>query len=528
LSNSLTSVTPLTVDQILSESSRRWGDRIAIVDGDTRCSYRELRERSDAVRRGFQQLGVRKGDRVAIWLPNRIEWALAFFGAVSAGAIVVPLNTSLTVDEALYQLDQSGSSVLVVAESFRGRSFLADALAVAERASRTVQIVAVDVEAGTPQADQVLTWSAIERAEDESDSSVPVAVSIEASDPVVMLYTSGTTGLPKGAVHTHSFLGPLLDVSDRIALTDSDCVVLYLPLFHVYALLAGLVLMTAKGARIVLMERFRSTDSLRLIEREGATVVYGVPTTYIDQLNDPIFDEVDLSKVRLAFTPFALDLCQRVQDRFATTCLNTFGMTETASIAFTPALDDPPDVALGTVGRPIDGLEAKVVDEWSGLDAAPGASGALLLRGPSIMSYYHDKPAETEAAFDADGWFRTGDLATSDEAGNFQFVGRRGDHFRVGGEIVDPVEVETALQSYPGVIRAAALGIADERLGHVGYAWVMVAPDADIEVDDLLEFARTRLAPFKVPRKLMLTSELPTTPSGKVQKFRLRESLDVQ
>lgn len=527
MSSSLTSVTPITLDRLLSASAKLWGDRVAIVDGAARCTYAELHVRSEAAGRGFQRLGVSKGDRVAIWLPNRTEWALAFFGAVSAGAVVVPINTALSVDEALYQIDQSGSTVIVVAESFRGRSFLADALAVAERTSRLVQVVAVDVDPGGQYHDKIVSWSLVEQVTEETIFSVESQVSVEVSDPVLMLYTSGTTGLPKGAVHTHSFLAPLLDAGDRIGISGTDCVVLYLPLFHVYALLAGLVLMSANGAKTVLMERFRSSDSLRLIESEGATVIYGVPTTYIDQMNDPIMNVIDLSKVRLALTPFAFDLCQRVKDRFDTTCLNTFGMTETASIAFTPALDDSPGVAMGTVGRPIHGLKARIVDESTGLEAAPDSNGALLLHGPSIMSHYHGKPVETEAAFDTDGWFRTGDVAVADAAGNFQFVGREGDRYRVGGEVVDPVEVEAVLQSYPGVIRAAALGISDERLGHVGYAWVMVTPAEAVDADALLEFARTRLASFKVPRNIILADELPTTPSGKVQKFRLRELLDI-
>jgi fatty-acyl-CoA synthase len=523
VSSSLRSAPAPTIQRLLSESARRWDNRIAIVDGDVQCSYAELQTRSDAIRRGLQQFGLAKGDRVAIWLPNCLEWALTFFAAVSAGAVVVPINTALSVDEAFYQVEQSGACVIVAATSFRGRSLLSDALTISRRATHNVTVVAIDHDSEeTPPGDGVLPWSSIAQTADGDQPEVTT----EVSDPVVMLYTSGTTGLPKGAVHTHAFLGPLLGAGDRIALSAEDCVVLYLPLFHVYALFAGLVLMIATGARIVLMERFRSADSLRLMEHQRATVVYGVPTTYLDQLNDPTFDYTDLTSLRLAFTPFALDLCERVQQRFAATCLNTFGMTETASIAFVPELDDPPELAIGSIGRPIDGLEAKIVDEASGLEVPPGSSGALLLRGPSIMTHYHDKPDETAAAFDADGWFRTGDLAIRDEAGNYRFLGRKGDHYRVGGEIVDPIEVETVLQGFPGVIRAASLGVPDERLGYVGYAWVMVDPEAGLNIDDLVDFARTRLASFKVPRKIVLLDELPTTPSGKIQKFRLRQSLD--
>ena len=225
-----------------------------------------------------------------------------------------------------------------------------------------------------------LSWRVIASAPPTPGSLVPAAP----DDPVVMLYTSGTTGLPKGAVHTHRFLSSLLSARQRLELGEDDCVVLYLPLFHVYALMAGLVLMTAVGAKLVLMERFDAARSLQLMAAERATVVYGVPTTYIDQLADPAIDATDLSSVRVSITPFAYDLCQRVSARFGV-CLNCFGMTETASMALLPRLDDTPETAMGTVGTPLDGLEARIVDEATGASAPAGQPGALHLRGPLII-----------------------------------------------------------------------------------------------------------------------------------------------
>ena len=269
---------------------------------------------------------------------------------------------------------------------------------------------------GGTDSDQFAPWPRIaEGGRDTGLTHTP-----RRDDPIVLLYTSGTTGLPKGAVHTHRFLASLVTAADRMALTPDDCVVLYLPLFHVYALMAGLVLMSSVGAKIVLMRRFDSAQSLALIEAEHATIVYGVPTTYLDQLNDPTIDGRDLSGVRLSITPFARDLCERVSARFGF-CANCFGMTETASMAFLPQLTDPPDVAIGTAGRPLQGLEVKIIDEVSGKQAGPYQPGSLLLRGPLIMAEYHDQPHETAEAFDEDGWFRTGDIASLDEGGNLMF-----------------------------------------------------------------------------------------------------------
>ena len=507
-----------TVNDVLDHAAKRFGDRTALVDGPSRYTFRDLHAQAFRAADGLRALGVRPGDRVAIWLPNRVEWCVAFYAAVRAGAIVVPLNTGLSVPEATYQLAQSGSTVVVTADEYRSRRLADDALAISGAAGRALRVVVV----GARVPDGALSWHDIASAPLAPGRTVPAAP----DDPVVMLYTSGTTGLPKGAVHTHRFLPSLLSARRRLELSEDDCVVLYLPFFHVYALMAGLVLMTAVGAKLVLMERFDAARSLQLMAAERATVVYGIPTTYIDQLADPAIDATDLSSVRVSITPFAYDLCQRVSARFGV-CLNCFGMTETASMALLPRLDDPPETAMGTVGTPLDHLEARVVDEATGAPAAAGHPGTLQLRGPLIMREYWDKPAETAKVFDPDGWFRTGDIAQLDRHGNVTFVGRHGDHYRVGGESVDPVEVEAALQTHPLVARAAVLGVPDARLGHVGHAWVQPNRGADvIDVDALRAYIASRLAFFKVPRSIEVIDQLPTTPSGKVQKYKLRALLE--
>ena len=507
-----------TVNDVLDHAAKRFGDRIALVDGLSRYTFRDLHAQVLQAADGLRALGVRPGDRVAVWLPNRVEWCVAFYAAARAGAIVVPLNTGLSVPEATYQLAQSGSAVVVTADEYRSRRLADDALAISGAVGRALRVVVV----GARVPDGAVSWRDIASASPAPGSPAPAAP----DDPVVMLYTSGTTGLPKGAVHTHRFLPSLLSVRQRLELSEDDCVVLYLPLFHVYALMAGLVLMTAVGAKVVLMERFDAARSLQLMAAERATVVYGVPTTYIDQLACPAIDATDLSSVRVSITPFAYDLCQRVSARFGV-CLNCFGMTETASMALLPRLDDPPETAMGTVGTPLDGLEARVVDEATGALAPAGHPGTLQLRGPLIMREYWDKPGETARVLNPDGWFLTGDIAQLDQHGNVTFIGRQGDHYRVGGESVDPVEVEAALQTHPLVARAAVLGVPDARLGHVGHAWVQPHPGADvIDVEVLRAHIASMLAFFKVPRRIDVIDQLPTTPSGKVQKFKLRTLLE--
>jgi acyl-CoA synthetase (AMP-forming)/AMP-acid ligase II len=511
----------LTIAGALDVAAGRWGERIAIVDGEYRYAYAELRRRALRAAGGFTALGVRKGDRVAVCLPNGMNWAVAFYGAIYAGAVVVPLNTALSARELEYQVGHSGASVMVVCASYRNRDYRAVARQVRDAVGQRLQVVVVG---GADDEDDALAWTRVIR-DAPGDVSLP---SLDVADPAIMMYTSGTTGRPKGAVQTHRFVSTLFGAVDRLEIRETDALVLYLPLFHIYALVAGMILMTLAGARVVLMARFDAGGSLRLIQQERATIMYGIPTTYIDQLNDPAIDTTDFSSLRYAFTPLTYDLCQKVRDKIGAVCLNPYGMTETSALSLVAGLDDPPEIAMRTVGRPLGNLEVKIVDETTGEPAPSGSAGALLMRGPSILWKYHEQPEATASAIDADGWFNTGDLASIDDAGNVTFLGRRGDGYRVGGEMVDPVEVEAAIQSHPAVLRAAALGVPDERLGQVGYAWVEVRPGSGVTEPELLEHAAGLLASFKAPRQLRIISEFPVTPSGKVQKFRLRESLTAE
>ncbi len=507
----------VTVDGLLDRAAAEWGELTAVVDGTRRTTYRELAALCRDVAGGLAALGVAKGDRVAIWMPNRLEWVTAFFGAVSAGAVVLPLNTALSPAEAVYQLAHSGASVLITCDTFRGRDYLSDSQTLREQVPQSLSLVVV----GETSDPTTVPWHQLAAGKPGFTPTVNHVL-----DPAIMLYTSGTTGQPKGAVHCHRFTQTLAATATRLRLSKNDCVVLYLPLFHVYALIAGLLLMVSVGARIVLMERFRAAESLRLIRSEDATMVYGVPTTYIDQLNDPAVDEVDFARIRFAITPLAQDLSRRVRTKLRAPCLNTFGMTETASTVIMPTLEDTVDVAVGTVGHPLDGIRAVIVDEVTGRPVPDGSQGLLLVRGPSIMLGYHNDPVATARAFNGEGWFRTGDLARRDAKGNIVFIGRHSDHYRVGGELVDPIEVETVLQAHPAVQRAAAAGVPDDRLGQVGYAWVQLRSGATVTVDELKAHSARALAAFKVPRQISLVAELPTTPSGKVQKFRLLAALE--
>jgi acyl-CoA synthetase (AMP-forming)/AMP-acid ligase II len=500
-----------TVSSVLDRTAMWSPDRIAVVDGVARVTYRDLQTRVARLAHALSRHGIRKGDRVAIWLPNSLEFVISFFGLMRLGAVAVPINPALSSHEALYILQHSGSVAVFVMRTYRSRDYAVEALGLRTELGPLGIIVS-----GGAAPDGTLSWDKL-GGEWEPDAA-------EHDKPSVILYTSGTTGAPKGVVHSHSFLQPLSSAARRLRVTELDALVLYLPLFHVYALMAGLVMMVGAGAKIVLMRRFDSASSLALMTAEQATMVFGVPTTYFDQLGELAQNDYDLSSIRLALATNPIDLCRRISGRFGR-CLNAFGMTETASIAFVSSPDDPPELALGTCGKAVDGVEAHVVDEVTREPVAPGVAGVLLLRGPSIMSHYHDNPEATANAFTDDGWFRTGDVACLDADGRLTFIGRAGDQFRVGGEIVDPVEVEMMLQSHPAVERAAVAAVPDERLGHVGYAWVMLRSSCECTPDELSAFAKQRLARFKQPKSILFVETFPTTASGKVQKYVLTKGL---
>ncbi len=409
-----------------------------------------------------------------------MDWAVAFFGAIYAGAVVVPLNMVLSGAELEYQVSHSRPSVLVVCSTCRNRDYRAVARQVRDGVGDQLKVVVADEDSGT---EDIVSWARLTHAAPDG-VGLP---SLEVADPAIMMYTSGTTGRPKGAVHTHRFISTLFDGIDRLEIRETDALLLFLPLFHIYALVAGMILMNMAGARVILMARFDAAGSLRLIQAERATIMYGIPTTYIDQLNDPAIDKTDFSSLRFVLAPLSYDLGQKVRAKLGTVCLNPYGMTETAALTAVANLDDPPEIAMRTVGRPLGIVQAKIVDETTGQRLPSDSPGVLVMRGPSIMWKYHEQPQATAEALDPDGWFSTGDLASIDGAGNITFIGRRGDGYRVGGTRGSGRGRGRRSSRTPAVLRAAALPESrTERLGQVGYAWapgptgVPVATEAEL------------------------------------------------
>jgi fatty-acyl-CoA synthase len=510
---------PATIGALLDRAATNFGDRTAYsFSTGEQLSFRGMRERTDLIARGLIATGVKHGDRVSAWSGNSAEWIYLFLAAARIGAVLVPVNNALNAGEAAYIVGQSDSRVLAVGAIRAGEPLTAADMVLADARTKVDLLIALNSAPG----DGYLTVEQLLVSAQKTTAAelAKRASAVNAGDVVLTLYTSGTTGFPKGAMHTHEILRNLVDAAGRMQMSDHDVLVLYLPLFHVFAVGAVLNFLYC-GGRIVLMDSFDAEKSLSLMEAESATMAYGVGTMFYDQVNHPSFSRFDLSSMRMALAPGAPDLVRLIDGRFGRV-INGYGMTETASITTLAMLDDDLDLRAGTVGRPLPGFTVRIVDS----EANPvevGEPGELLVRGHPVMLGYYGKPDETEAVLDSAGWFRTGDLVTDVGDGYLRFIGRLKDMLRVGGENVDPAEVEAVLTRHEGVALAAVVGLPDIRMGEVPAAWVQAKDGYQLRSDDLVAYAQQHLARFKVPRRIEIVPDFPKTGSGKIQKFRIAE-----
>ena len=520
------SPTPLlgeTIGDNLRRTVERFGDREALVvrSQNYRATYRQLWESTTMLARALLASGVRQGDRVGIWSPNRFEWVLTQFATARIGAILVNINPAYKTSELRYALVQSGTSLLIHARAFRTSDY--------------VQMVE-EVRAYCPELREAITidtgWmSLLERAHASSDRELDERGSIlQFDDPVNLQYTSGTTGFPKGATLSHhNILNNGFFVGEMLKYTEQDRVCIPVPFYHCFAMVMGNLSCTSHGACMVVpAEAFDPLATLEAVASERCTSLYGVPTMFIAQLAHPRFGEFDLTSLRtgiMAGSPCPVEVMKQVQSQMhmpeVTIC---YGMTETSPVSTQSSCDDPLDRRVSTVGRVHPHVEIKIVDPESGAIVPRGVPGELCTRGYSVMIGYWGDSVATRDAIDTAGWMHTGDLATADEAGYVNIVGRIKDMIIRGGENVYPREVEEFLYTHTSVLDVQVIGVPSETYGEEVMAWVKVRPGHTVTDGDLIAFCRGRIATFKIPCFWKFVDEFPTTVTGKVQKFRLREA----
>ncbi len=471
-----------TIPEMVLSAADRFGDAEAVVDGPLRLTFTEAVNRIRCAAGAFAEIGIDKGDRVAIWAPNSAEWIVAAFGLLTAGGVLVPVNTRFKTDEAGDIIARSGAKVVLAQKGFLDQDYTAPA--------------------GIP---------VIDLKSEFLSSGSPFERTVTGSDVSDIIFTSGTTGRPKGAMMNHQQTLRMYEEWATLAdLREGDRYLQINPYFHTFGLKAGLITSFLRGATMLPVAVFDIDTVVNLIERERITMLPGPPTLYHSLLT--VGDKSKVSTLRAGVTGAAdipVELVHRIHGELPFQTLMTgYGLTEAGNVTLSLPGDSFEDVAT-TAGVPCDGVEVRIADD-----------GEVLVRGYGVMQGYLDDPAATAQAIDGDGWLHTGDLGNFTETGRLRIVGRKKDMFIVGGFNAYPAEIEGFLLEHPAVAQAAVIGVPDERLGQVGKAFVVA--ESKISEDDLITWCRERMSGFKAPRSIVFLDELPLNATGKVMKDRLR------
>ncbi|WP_327656170.1 FadD3 family acyl-CoA ligase [Streptomyces sp. NBC_00483] len=513
-----------TVPELVRDAAERYGEREAVVEGRTRISYAELGERVERAAAACMAAGVEAGDRVAVWAPNTLDWIVSALGAVSAGAVLVPLNTRFKGGEAADILGRSRARLLFVTGTFLGTSYVASLRRAQEAGAELPALEQVVVFGdGAPQAPGYRTWKEFLAGGDKVTAAEvrERSAAVDAAAPSDIIFTSGTTGRPKGAVITHAQTLRGYEIwADLAGLREGDRYLIVNPFFHTFGYKAGVLACLMRGATMVPQPVFNVDTALANIASERISVLPGPPTLHQSLLDHPARDTHDLSALRLVVTGAAvvpLRLVERLRGELnVATVLTAYGLSESSGIATMCRRGDPAEVIAETSGRAIPGTEVRVDSP------APGEPGEVLVRGFNVMREYFEDPAATAQAISPDGWLRTGDVGVMDAAGNLRITDRIKDMFIVGGFNAYPAEIEQLIGLHPAVADVAVVGVPDSRLGEVGKAYVVRRAGGVLTEDDLIAWSRREMANYKVPREVAFVPELPRNASGKVVKAQLR------
>lgn len=532
----------LTIGAALRCTAARYPHRDALVfpAQDFRATYAEYDARVDDVARSLLAMGIRKGDHVAVWATNWPEWVLLLMGASRIGAVLVTVNPAYRLHELAYALRQSDARALFLIDRFKSSDYFG---MVSELLPQLSWSSPGNLASGEfPK----LRW-VVSMKEHGAEGMVPWPTflamgrtvprerllvreeELDPAEPINLQYTSGTTGFPKGVVLSHrSLLRNAWAVGHAQRLTQRDRVCIPVPFYHCFGTVLGLFASMMRGAAALIPgEHFEAEAVLDCVEKERATALYGVPTMFVAELEHPTFEGRDFSSLRtgiMAGSPCPIEVMNRVvNDMGAREMTIAYGLTEASPVITMTDVDDPVEIRVSTVGRPIDGVEVRIVDPLTGEVLGDGEPGELQSRGHNTMLGYYDMPEATAETIVDGGWLRTGDLAVREPDGTYRITGRIKDMIIRGGENIYPREIEEFLYTHPSVESAQVIGVPDLRFGEEICAWIKLRNGAEVTVEEIQEFCRKNLAYFKVPRYVKFVDEFPLTVTGKVQKFKMRE-----
>ncbi|MFC9997099.1 FadD3 family acyl-CoA ligase [Nocardia sp. NPDC127526] len=518
-----------TIPALVGERARRYPGAMAIAGPAGRLTYAELAEQTGEVARAAIASGIEPGDRVGIWAPNSIRWILTALGMLAAGATLVPISTRLRGPETADILARSRAKAVCTVQEFLGADYPGMLAESGAGVPDLEHLILLDDALGASSAHwDTSSWAGFlapgtvvppEAAQERAAAVDPDSVSD-------ILFTSGTTGAPKGVLATHrQTLEVFARWSDAVTLRPRDRYLLVPPFSHTFGYKAGIIASLLRAATMVPVERFDPVGALQLIESERITVLAGPPTLFNDLLHAP-FQDYLLGSLRLAGTGGATiptELVERVREELGVPYVFTaYGLTESVGVVTVCPPDAPADLVAGTVGKALPDTELRIVDS-AGADLPPGEPGEIIVRGPNVMLGYLDDPNATQETIDADGFLHTGDIGRLDEDGYLRITDRLKDMFIVGGFNAYPAEIERILLQHPEIRDVAVIGVPDDRLGEVGRAIVVPERPGTLDAADIIEWSRTRLAGYKVPREVIFTDVLPRNAGGKVVKGELRD-----
>ncbi|WP_244786238.1 AMP-binding protein [Cupriavidus pauculus] len=513
------------------------GDAVAFREQGIRWTWRQFADQVDRLATGLLAHGIARGDRVGIWSPNRAEWLVTQFATARIGAILVNINPAYRQAELEYALNKACVKMLITAANFKSSDYLRMLLALAPelaqcapgqlRAAR-LQHLRFVVRMGTERTDGMLSYNDLLKIASQADLDA-ISRQLDAHDPINIQFTSGTTGNPKGATLTHHNVvnnGRFVAMAMKLGASDRLCIPV--PLYHCFGMVLSVLACVSVGACMIFPgEAFDPLATMRAVSEERCTALHGVPTMFIAQLDHPDFGKFDFSTLRtgiMAGAPCPIEVMKRVvTDMHMAEVTIAYGMTETSPVSFQSATDDPLDKRVATVGRVQPHLECKIVDA-TGEIVSRGETGELCTRGYSVMLGYWDDDARTREAI-RDGWMHTGDLATLDNEGYCNIVGRVKDMLIRGGENIYPREIEEFLFRHPKVQAIQVFGVPDSKYGEEVCAWIVLKPGQHATEGEIRDFCRDQIAHYKVPRYIRFVEEMPMTVTGKVQKFVMRDTM---
>ncbi len=530
-----------TIGSLLEETARMNPEHDALIysDRDLKYSYRELNSRVDRIARGLVAMGIGKGDHVGIWATNIPDWLPIFFAVARIGAVLVTVNTSYRPAELEYVIRHSDMKSIFLIDRYRDTDYVGTIYDLIPELKTTPKgnlesarfpLLQSVIYAGPHQHPGMYGLSEVTELADSVREEVFEAIkdSLDPHDTVNMQYTSGTTGFPKGVMLSHyGILNNGFSIGERQKFTSEDRLCLPVPLFHCFGITLGVMAILTHGATIVPLETFDPLMVLATVQKERCTALYGVPTMFIAELSHPMFNMFDLSSLRtgiMAGSPCPEPIMRQVMDKMHCREITiVYGLTEASPGITQTRTDDPVQVRISTVGKPLEGVKVKIIDPESGIPVTPGRPGELCSQGYNTMKGYYKMPIQTAEVLDSDGWLRTGDQAVEEEDGFIRITGRLKDVIIRGGENIYPKEVEDFLREMPGIKDVQIVAVPSEKYGEEAAAFVQLFDSVNLEASIIQDYCRGRIARYKTPKYIFFTDSFPMTANGKVQKYILRE-----